>query len=133
MAPFGESTLSWTAGVGVIDLDTPVYIGPDGRASLTPPDGRPVIGEGHPKDGLLTLTLRNRSEWEIHEVTVSISVPPQPRRTYRLLALPNADDTFTRVVPDPPPPGATPTTRAADSNQVTAWTWSFERIRGIPP
>ena len=55
--------------------------------------------------------------------------------TYRLRgrAPPNGEATFTRIVPDPPPPGTTQTTPAADGSPVYAWTWAFERVRGIPP
>jgi hypothetical protein len=129
LTPFGESRLSWTEGAGTIDLDTPVRIGPDGR---------PVIDDlNRPKNGFLTLTLSNRSTWEIHEATVWIGVPSQPRRTYRVRgqAMPKADATFTRVVPEAPPPVPTQLTRDPNGNWVfpDTFAWGFDRIRGIPP
>jgi len=123
LAPFDRSTLSWSGGD---DLDTPVTIGPDGQS---------VASE--PEDGLLTLILRNRSPWEIHEATVWIALPSSPRRTYRLRGLvrSNADGTFTSVVSELPPPVPTQLTRDADGAWVLpdTWTWGLERVRGLPP
>jgi hypothetical protein len=123
---FRESTLAWMTGPRAID--TPVTIGPDGR---------PVVGDGQSADGLLTLTLHNGSDWEVHEATIWIAVPGQPRRSHRLRgqAMPNTEATFTRIVSEPPPPVPTQMTRDANGNWDLAngFTWELVRVRGIPP
>jgi len=72
-------------------------------------------------DGDVTLYLRNKSNWEIREVTVWVSVESRPQRTYRLTgqAMPKSEAVFALS--------------GSDSPDGRKWSWGFSKIRGFPP
>lgn len=72
-------------------------------------------------EGNVTLNLDNKSDWEITEVTISISLEGGPEKTYRLFghSLPKSKDLFQASI--------------GDSPNGRKWTWDFLKVKGFPP